>query len=97
MASSLHVVHAASLWYPIMLVQERGEISESKAAEMLGMTIENYRDKRETAINIVMQLVTTLPSGLTSLVDILKERPELFEKTSSASSSSGKGVGSDCM
>lgn len=80
MLKSLHVVHAASLWYPIMLAQERGEISESKAAEMLGMNIEDYREKREAAIGVVMQLVMTLPTGLTSLVDILRERPELFEE-----------------
>jgi hypothetical protein len=69
--STTDITHAASLWYPIMLTQERGEISEAKAAELLGLTIESYREKREQVIETVMQFVKTLPSGLTSLLDIL--------------------------
>lgn len=72
--STLDVAHAGSLWYPIMLTQESGEISEAKAAELLGMTIENYRNRKQHAIATIMQLVTTLPSGLTSLVDILRDQ-----------------------
>jgi hypothetical protein len=37
--TTLHVARAASLWYPVMLAQERGEISESKGAELLGMSL----------------------------------------------------------
>lgn len=37
--NTLIVSRAASLWYPIMLAQERGEISEAKGAELLGMNL----------------------------------------------------------
>lgn len=70
--STVSVPHAASLWYPVMLAQQAGEISESKAAELLGMNIETYRDKKWTAIKAVMQLVNSLPSPLTSLLDIMR-------------------------
>jgi hypothetical protein len=94
--STLLVTHAASLWYPIMLTQERGEISEAKAAELLGLAVEDYREKRERAIGIVMQLVNTLPSGLNSLLDVMKDKPEFFGQKFSALNSGGKADPSDC-
>jgi hypothetical protein len=93
--NSLGVSRAASLWYPIMLAQERGEISESKGAELLGMNIVDYRKHKENAIYAVMRLVSELPSPLTSLVEAIAARPELFETTASASSSSGKETPSE--
>lgn len=87
--NSLGVSRAASLWYPIMLAQERGEISESKGAELLGMNALDYREHKENAIQAVMRLINELPSPLTSLVEAIAARPELFDQTSSASSSSG--------
>ena len=89
MISTVGVVRAASLWYPIMLAQERGEISESKGAELLGMNLLDYRDHKETAIHAVLRLVTELPSPLTSLVEALREKPELFESTACASNLTG--------
>lgn len=85
----LNLVRAGSLWYPIMLAQERGEISEAKGAELLGMNILDYRERKETAIQAVTRLVSDLPSPLTSLVDILREKPEWFESTVCASNSTG--------
>lgn len=85
----LNLVRAGSLWYPIMLAQERGEISESKGAELLGMSLLDYREHKETAIQAVIRLVSDLPSPLTSLVDILREKPEWFESTACASNSTG--------
>jgi hypothetical protein len=72
-----------------MLAQERGEISEAKGAELLGMSLLDYRERKETAIQAVIRLVSDLPSPLTSLVDILRERPEWFESTTCASNSNG--------
>lgn len=89
MMTTLHVARAASLWYPIMLAQEREEISESKGAELLGMSLLDYRAQKQIATQAVIQLVTDLPSPLTSLVDILKETPEWFESTACASNSNG--------
>ena len=39
MTSTITITNAAALWYPVMLAQERGESSEAKAAELLGMDI----------------------------------------------------------
>lgn len=89
MISTVGVVRAASLWYPIMLAQEHGEISESKGAELLGMNLQDYREYKQTAIQAVMRLVTELPSPLTSLVEALTAKPELFESIVCASNSSG--------
>lgn len=76
--SGIGIVRAASLWYPVMLAQERGEISEAKGAELLGLNIVDYRDQREKAIQAVMRLVNDLPSPLTSLVEALSARTELL-------------------
>jgi len=85
----ISVVRAASLWYPIMLTQEKGEISEAKGAELLGMNILDYRHSKEAAIRAVMRLVNELPSPLISLVEAIAARPELLGPTSSASNSNG--------
>ena len=76
--NTLHVLRAGSLWYPVMLAQERGELTESKAAELLGLSLLDYRKQKEEAIEVVITLVNSLPSGLTSLLDILKDKPEWF-------------------
>lgn len=77
--SNRHVLRAASLWYPIMLAQERGELSEAKAAELLGVSVLDYRERKEQAISAVTNLVKSLPSPLLSLLDALREKPDLFE------------------
>jgi hypothetical protein len=51
------VVRAGSLWYPIMLAQLRSEISEEKAAELLGMNLIEYREHMDNAIQAVIRLV----------------------------------------
>ena len=88
MISTLNVARAGSLWYPIMLAQEHGEITEARGAELLGMDILHYREKKQEAIQAVKTLVEQLPSPLSSLVDILREQPEFFAKSPCQSSSS---------
>ena len=73
-----------------MLAQARGELSESKAAELLSMNILQYREKREEAIDAVIALVNALPSGLSSLLAVLKDQPEWFDQSPCVSNSSGK-------
>ena len=54
MITSLGVTRAASYWYPTMLAEAAGNISESKAAELLGMNIEEYQQRRYDAIQAVL-------------------------------------------
>lgn len=72
--TSLLITRAASYWYPTMLAEAAGKIGESKAAELLGMNIEEYRARKDSAINAVMTLIETLPSPLVSLLDIVKTK-----------------------
>ena len=83
MISTLDVANAGRLWYPIMLAQEAGEISESKGAELLGLNLVDYREQKQLAIQAVRTLVEILPSPLASLLDILREQPELLRKSPS--------------
>lgn len=87
--ATTRILQAASLWYPVMLADERGHLSEAKGAELLGVPIDDYRKAKENAIAVVLRLVSELQSPLTSVVDILREKPELFDKILSPSSSSG--------
>lgn len=70
--TSLGITRAASYWYPTMLAQEAGELSESKAAELLGMGIEEYRTRKYDAIQAVITLIHSLPSPIVSLYQVLK-------------------------
>lgn len=76
--SSLGITRAASYWYPTMLAQEAGEISESKAAELLGVGLEEYRMVKWKAIEAVLRLINTLPSPFVSLMEVIKNKPEFF-------------------
>jgi len=76
--SSLGITRAASYWYPTMLAEAAGEIGESKAAELLGMSIVEYRNRRYDAIEAVKQLIENLPSPLVSIVQVLDRQPEFF-------------------
>ena len=78
MTTAFGLMQASSLFYPVMLTQERQEISESRAAELLGMSIEKYRDMKEQAIEAVMRLVIDIPSPLASVFDVLAKRPDLL-------------------
>lgn len=76
--TSLGITRASSYWYPTMLAQEAGEISESKAAELLGVGLEEYRMMKYKAIRAVMDLIENLPSPLVSLWEVVKNKPEFF-------------------
>lgn len=78
--TSLGITRAASYWYPTMLAESAGEISESKAAELLGLTINEYRERRYDAIQAVRQLIKNLPSPLVSIVQTLDHQPEFFNQ-----------------
>jgi hypothetical protein len=72
--STLKLTQAASLVYPIMLTQEAEEISEAKAAELLGFDIVSYREKKAEAIQAVIGMVEKLPSPLILLLDGMKAK-----------------------
>ena len=76
--SSLGITRAASYWYPTMLAEAAGEIGESKAAELLGMSIVEYRNRRYDAIQAVLQLIENLPSPLVSIIQAVDRQPEFF-------------------
>ena len=58
-----------SLVYPILLAQQAGEISEAKAAELLGVTIESLRETKAAAIKAILDMLEQLPSPLTLLLE----------------------------
>ena len=76
--TSLGITRAASYWYPTMLAEANGDISESKAAELLGMVVVEYRNRKYDAIDAVLHLINTLPSPLVSIVQAIKDQPEFF-------------------
>lgn len=76
--SSLGITRAASYWYPTMLAEAAGEIGESKAAELLGLNLEEYRQRRYDAIQAVLQLIENLPSPLVSIIQVVDRQPEFF-------------------
>lgn len=80
MITSLGVTRAASYWYPTMLAEAAGEISENKAAELLGMSIEEYRVRRYDAIQAVLDFIHNLHSPIVSLLDAVEQKPELFNE-----------------
>jgi len=61
-----------------MLAEAAGEIGESKAAELLGMNVEEYRNRRYDAIHAVLQLIENLPSPLVSIIQIVDHQPGFF-------------------
>lgn len=77
--STLNVQRAASFYHPVMLAQESGEISEAKAAELLGLDVMTYREHKQQVIMQVMKLVEVSLFPLRSVLDIMKARPDLFE------------------
>lgn len=76
--TSLGITRASSFWYPVMLAQTSDEISESKAAELLGIGLEEYRRARHQAIRAVLELIENLPSPMVSLWEVIKNKPEFF-------------------
>lgn len=77
--STLNVRRAASLWYPVMLTEASGEISEGKAAELLGLHVLDYRAHKAEVIQKVQELVKLSMFPLRSVVEVMQARPELFE------------------
>ena len=76
--TSLGITRAASYWYPTMLAEANGDISESKAAELLGMGLVEYRNRKYDAIQAVMTLINTLPSPMVSIFQVINDQPEFF-------------------
>lgn len=77
------VVDAAGLWYPIMIAEENGELTESQAAAQLGVTVEQYGTEKTLAETAATDLLTEAPATISGLVSELIERPELFEQPGS--------------
>jgi hypothetical protein len=76
--NTTNLLRGSSLWYPVMLAQERGELSESRAAELLALSINDYREQKHAAVQAVARLVTDLPSPLKSLAEVIMKRPDLL-------------------
>lgn len=66
--SSLDLCRAGALVYPVMLCEAEGEISESKAAELLGMRVEDYRGVKAKAVQAVLDFCVALPSPVLVLL-----------------------------
>ena len=78
--SSLDLCRAASLYYPVILTQMEGEISESRAAELLGMDIVSLREMRIKTVQAVLRLLEELPSPLTLLLESMKGKQKSSAK-----------------
>lgn len=72
-----------------MLAEETNHITESRAAELLGLNLEKYREKKWEAVEAVEHFISTLPSPLTSLLEVMRDQPELLTPSDSSSNSSG--------
>lgn len=66
------LIKVAGLVYPILLAQEAGEISESKAAELLGKDIVSLREIKLQAIKAIVAMLEQLPSPLSLLLESMK-------------------------
>jgi len=74
--SSLQLTQVATLWHPIMLTEASGEITEAKAAELLGLSRLEYRAEKRKIVEAVQRLVTQLVSPLSLLADAMRDRPK---------------------
>lgn len=73
-------IAAAQLWYPIITAEELEELTESEAAAQLGLTVEEYQVQKQAAVDSLNELLVETPNGLYPAVELLRERPELFEQ-----------------
>jgi hypothetical protein len=73
--SSVQLCRLGSMVYPIMLTQEAGQISEAKAAELIGLDIVTYREQKAKAIQAILTMLEELPSPLILLLADMKGRP----------------------
>jgi hypothetical protein len=72
--TSLQLVQIADLFYPVIVAQLMGEISEAKAAELVGKNIEDYRWLKTRIARSLMDFLQSLPSPLTSLLELIEDR-----------------------
>lgn len=72
--TTLELFRLGQAVYPIMLAQQAGEISESKAVELLGMNHEKYREAKQQTIDAVLKMVTSLPSPLCLLLKGIRDQ-----------------------
>lgn len=89
--NSVQLCRLGSLVYPIMLTQEAGEISEGKAAELVGLDIVSYREQKQKAIAAILGVIQQLPSPLILLLEGTKAPPVLSTVCAELSSFRGTG------
>jgi len=77
---SVELSRMGSLVYPIMLAQEVGELSEAKAAELIGIDIESYREAKAAAVQAIAGMLESLPSPLILLLEGTKARQKSSAK-----------------
>ena len=77
--TSLSLIRTAELIWPILLTQEAGEISEAKAGELIGKDIVSLREIKAKAIKSIMDLLESLPSPLSLLLESTKVQPKSSE------------------
>ena len=78
--TSLNMVRVSQLTYPILMTQMEGEISEAKAAELIGVDIVSLRVLKTQVVKSIMDLLESLPSPLTLLLEGMKEQQKLSAK-----------------
>jgi len=74
MIDSVKLCKLGSMVYPIMLAQAEGELTESKAAELIGLDIVTYREAKWNAIKSILTMIEQLPSPLILLLDAHKNQ-----------------------
>lgn len=78
--SSLNFIRVSQLTYPILMAQMEGEISEAKAAELIGTDIVSLRMMKSQTIKSIMDMLEQLPSPLSWLLESMKDRPKSSTK-----------------
>jgi hypothetical protein len=72
--STLRLSKLSTLWFPIMLAEQAGEITEMAAVQLLGLKVTQYRKEKRKAINVVSKLATLSTSPLSLLLESMKDR-----------------------
>jgi hypothetical protein len=78
--TSLNLLRVSQLTYPILMAQMEGEISEAKAGELIGVDIVSLRQMKSQAIKSIMDMLGSLPSPLTLLLEGIKAQQESSTK-----------------
>lgn len=87
--NSTSLLEASKLIYPIIVAQQAEEISESKAAELIGVPVETLRNIKANCTKAIAKLVRELPSPLILLVGGTQEKQPLSMPKSASSNSPG--------